>query len=283
MRYVAAALALAIGAGFAPAAFAQAAAPQPAPAADTPPAAVASDTTPADAPSEVNAATARATHGHTPGDPFEHVNRDIFGFNEGLDKGIVEPTAKGYRAITPKFFRSGVSNFLHNLKSPVIFTNDVLQVEPSRAGTTAGRFVLNTTVGLLGLFDVAKHVGLPPHDEDFGQTLGKWGVGPGPYLMIPFLGPSNLRDLTGQLVDFAMDPITYADFKNDDTARAARFAMDELSARTDAIEAIDTLRQTSIDPYSTTRSLYGQARDSAIANGQTQAADSPESDDALSH
>jgi phospholipid-binding lipoprotein MlaA len=222
-------------------------------------------------------------HGHTPGDPFEHINRGVFSFNEALDKVALEPLAKGYRAVTPRFFRSGVENFLHNLRSPVIFANDVLEVAPVRAGKTAGRFVVNSTVGVLGVFDVARHIGMESHDSDFGLTLGKWGAGGGPYLMLPFLGPSNVRDAVGELVDIAMDPITYAQFENASAAKGLRFAMDELSKRTDAIDAIDAMRQTSIDPYASTRSFYDQSRESAIAGDQDPAEDSPDSNGTLSH
>jgi phospholipid-binding lipoprotein MlaA len=201
-------------------------------------------------------------------DPWEGMNRSIYGFNDALDRALVEPTAKGYRAITPAFFRSGVRNFLHNLRAPVIFTNDVLQAEPERAGTTLGRFAINTTVGVAGLFDVATHAGLEKHDEDFGQTLAVWGFSSGPYLMLPFLGPSTVRDATGRVVDIAIDPITYADFRHDDTARAVRFGADLLTQRTDAIEAIESIRETSLDPYVSTRSAYFQARASAIRNGE---------------
>lgn len=289
MRYVAAASAVALGLGLAGTAQAQTPVqPTPPPVgvapADTPPAEV----TPGDRPaaplagSAADEEAAEADTGHAKGDPFEKWNRGVYKFNDSIDQAIVEPLAKGYRAVTPGFFRSGVRNFLHNLASPVILANDVLQAEPKRAGATTGRFVINTTIGLLGLFDVGEKVGLKKHDEDFGQTLGKWGVGPGPYLMLPLLGPSNMRDLTGKVVDYAIDPITYAKFKHDDEARLARTGMDLLTQRTDTLDAVDSLRETSVDPYAAARSFYDQSRESAILNGQEGAEDSPESEGNLS-
>jgi phospholipid-binding lipoprotein MlaA len=282
MRYVAAASAVALGFCLASAAHAQtpAQAVQPegiAPAEAAP--APAAEPAPEDeAAAEDEALPVVAA----PGDPLESLNRKVYGFNDAVDRALIEPVAKGYRKFTPGFFRSGVRNFLHNLSSPVILANDVLQGEPKRAGDTVGRFALNTTVGVLGLFDVAEKAGIEKHDEDFGQTLGKWGVGPGAYLMLPFFGPSNVRDLTGRIVDIAIDPITYARFDHDDEAKAIRFGMDQLTQRTDAIDAIDTLRTTSIDPYAAARSVYEQSRESAIANGRDGAEDSPESQDNLS-
>jgi phospholipid-binding lipoprotein MlaA len=279
MRYVAAATALALGMSLSGGAHAQTPAPRPpaAPAIDAAPAPL-----PEPAPVKATPAGVRGV-GHAPGDPFERTNRGIFSFNDAVDKAAVEPLARGYRAATPSFFRSGVRNVLHNLASPVIFANDILQGEPLRAGDTAGRFFVNTTVGVLGLFDFATHAGIPSHDEDFGQTLGKWGVRSGPYLMLPFLGPSNMRDLTGKVVDIAIDPITYVDFRDADAARALRFGADELTQRTDGLDGVESLRESSIDPYAAVRSIYNQSRNSAILNGDDAAPDSPELDESLSH
>ena len=145
-------------------------------------------------------------------DPLEGWNRGVFAFNEGVDKAILEPTAKGYRAITNEPVRGGVSNFLTNLNQPVVFANTILQGKPIAAVDTAARFVLNSTVGIVGIFDPATSVDIPEHREDFGQTLGVWGISNGPYLMLPFMGPSNLRDLTGRGVDVAFNPLNYAEF-----------------------------------------------------------------------
>jgi phospholipid-binding lipoprotein MlaA len=202
-------------------------------------------------------------------DPFEPVNRVVFGFNAVVDRIAIEPIARGYRAITPRPVRTGVSNVLHNLRGPVIFFNDVLQGEPGRAGTTAVRFGLNSTVGVVGIFDVADAAGFERHDEDFGQTLGTWGVGSGPYLVLPLLGPSNLRDTVGRIGDAGLDPLTYVDFRDDEIFRGARVGLTILSTRESLIEVIDQIRQTAVDPYVTTRTGYTLARESQIRNGVT--------------
>jgi phospholipid-binding lipoprotein MlaA len=212
-------------------------------------------------------------------DPFEGFNRAMFGVNEALDKALLEPAAKGYRAVTPTPVRSGVRNFLRNLKSPVILANDVLQAEPKRAGTTFLRFGVNTTIGVVGLFDVATPMGLERHDEDFGQTLGKWGVGSGPYLFLPIIGPTSIRDGVGSIADVAMDPINYARFDGDDAFRISRAVLGGLTARTDAIETIDNLRETSLDPYVTVRSTYSLYRAAAIKNGRTDVQNLPDFDE----
>jgi len=201
-------------------------------------------------------------------DPLEGTNRHLFAAHEAIDKAVLGPVARGYRAVTPHFVRTGVSNFLHNLRSPVIFTNDVLQGEFSRAGVTAARFGVNSTVGVLGFADPAVSLGLDSHDEDFGQTLGRWGVGTGPYIFIPVLGPTNLRDGAGRIVDLAFDPLTWAHFDGDDTARVTRTVVTGLAAREDVLDEVDAIRANSIDPYVTIRSSYGLLRESAIQNGR---------------
>ncbi len=209
-------------------------------------------------------------------DPFESFNRAMFSFNATVDYYALEPVAKGYRAVTPRFFRTGVSNALSNLAAPVTFANDVLQAEPTRAGTTLARFGINSTVGVVGLFDVAKGMGLDKHTEDFGQTLGRWGVGPGPYLVLPLFGPSTVRDGTGRIVDIAFDPLNYAEFEGDDAVRVTRTVLGVVSAREGAIEAIDSLKATALDPYVSTRSTYLLLRESAVQNGQTSVQDLPD-------
>jgi phospholipid-binding lipoprotein MlaA len=212
-------------------------------------------------------------------DPFEPFNRSMFAFNNTVDQYALEPVAKGYRAVTPSPVRAGVRNALSNLSAPVTFANDVLQVAPGRAGNTLARFGINTTLGVVGLFDVASEMGLAKHSEDFGQTLGRWGVGPGPFLMLPLLGPSNLRDAPSRVVDAAFQPLNYAQFDGDDAVRATRGVLGAVSAREGAIEAIDSLRATSIDPYIAVRSSYATLRESAIRNGQTDVQDLPDFDE----
>ncbi len=129
-----------------------------------------------------------------PRDPLEPINRAIYQFNEGLDKTVVSPAAELYRGVLPQFVRTGVSNFFANINDVLIALNNLLQGKLPDAVSDVGRVAVNTTVGLLGVLDVATEIGLEKHDEDFGQTLGRWGVGDGPYLVLPFFGPSNLRD-----------------------------------------------------------------------------------------
>lgn len=209
-------------------------------------------------------------------DPFEKFNRAMFSFNDTVDRYALEPVARGYRAITPRLFRDGVGNVLHNLRAPVTFANDVLQVEPARAGATVARFGINTTIGVAGIFDVASTMGLEKHTEDFGQTLGRWGVAPGPYLVLPLLGPSTVRDAAGAPVDVALNPINYAEFDGDDAFRVTRTVVGVISARESALDAVQSVRETSIDPYVSIRTTYLILRESAVKNGQTNVQDLPE-------
>lgn len=209
-------------------------------------------------------------------DPWEKVNRKVFAFNTAVDSAVLEPVAKGYRAVTPKFARTGVSNLLSNLRAPVTVANALLQGEGKRASVTAARFGVNSTVGVVGLFDVADALGLDQHQEDFGQTLGVWGVKPGIYLMLPFLGPSTARDLVGDVVDNAFHPLTYANGEDAPAVRGGLAALSVVSARESAIETIDDLRANSPDPYVTIRSVYGQSRESAIRNGRQNVEDLPD-------
>jgi phospholipid-binding lipoprotein MlaA len=224
-------------------------------------------------------ALARDPGDATINDPFESWNRKVFQFNDAIDKAAFEPLARGYRTVTPRPVRKGVTNILRNLRAPIILANDLLQGEPARAGKTTTRFVLNTTVGVVGVFDVATQMGLERHDEDLGQTLGKWGMSPGPYLILPLMGPSSVRDLAGRFGDAAFDPINYATFDEADEFRLARGVATVVSAREGALEAVDNLRQTAIDPYVTTRSAYGLLRASAIENGRSNVQDLPDFED----
>ncbi len=209
-------------------------------------------------------------------DPLEGTNRRLFSVHEAIDGAVLEPVARGYRAITPSPVRSGVTNFLRNLKSPVVLANDLLQGEVGRAGVTVARFGLNTTVGVLGLFDPATGVGLERHDEDFGQTLAVWGVDSGPYLFIPVLGPTNLRDGLGQIVDWAFDPLTYSEFDGDQAFRTTRTVATGLSTRESLLEVVDDVRANSVDPYTSFRSSYDLLRQSQIRNGPADVQDLPE-------
>lgn len=204
-------------------------------------------------------------------DPLEPMNRGIFDFNEGADKYVIKPLAQGYVYIVPSGGRRSVRNFLNNLRSPVVLANDIMQGEVQRAGTTLGRAVFNTTVGIGGLFDVATEVGLPYHDEDFGQTLAVWGVGEGPYLVIPILGPSNPRDVVGMVADGFMDPLNwYLGNIHLGYLSYVRAAIDGIDKRASVLDALDEIKRTSLDFYSTIRSLYRQRRIDEINNGVSQ-------------
>jgi phospholipid-binding lipoprotein MlaA len=198
-------------------------------------------------------------------DPYEGFNRQMFAFNDGLDKTVIEPVAKGYRAVTNEPVRTGVSNFVNNIGEPVTFANEVLQGKIPQAAGTVGRFLINTTVGIAGLFDPAKSFGIERTQEDFGQTLGVWGVQPGPYLVLPFLGSTSPRDLAGKPVDAALDPLNYAQFEGDDATRVGVLVLKGLSGREEAIEAIDGVRQ-QIDPYTTARRFYVRNRAALVGN-----------------
>jgi phospholipid-binding lipoprotein MlaA len=201
-------------------------------------------------------------------DPLEPVNRYIFAANLALDTTVIEPVATIYRDIVPDPARDSVRNFLRNLESPVLLANDVLQRDVNAAGVTTKRFFINTTVGILGLFDRAADMGLARRDEDFGQTMGTYGVGPGVYLVLPILGPSSLRDAAGNFVDYYFDPLNYY---TDNTDRGnitfLRAGIRGVDARARVIETLDEIERTSIDFYATIRSLYHQRRQSEIRNG----------------
>lgn len=204
-------------------------------------------------------------------DPYEGFNRRMFAFNNGVDKYAIGPAADVYKTVTPEVARDRVSDFLGNLRSPVIFANDVLQLEPERAGTTFARFGINTTVGLLGLWDAAEYMGIEGHREDFGQTLAVWGISSGPYLVLPLLGPTTPRDLLGTGVDAAMNPVNYIQYDNDkDSDVAIRVGIGViggLNARVALDEQIETLNSQP-EPYIALRRIYSSQRQAEIANGQ---------------
>lgn len=197
-------------------------------------------------------------------DPIEPVNRAVFEFNRVVDGLLIKPIAQLYGLVVPSPIRTGVRNFLANLRSPVIFANDLLQGETERAGTTLGRFMINTTIGLGGVLDPASALGRERHDEDLGQTLAVWGLGDGPYLVLPILGPSNLRDLAGRLGDRFANPLTYLD---DDSYWIAQTVGEGVQARYDTLDVLDDLERNSLDFYAAVRAIYAQRRASDIRNG----------------
>lgn len=200
-------------------------------------------------------------------DPYEQTNRQIFALDEQFDHAIARPVAVFYNHAVPGIAREGIHNVLTNLNSPVVFANDLLQGETTRAGQTLGRAVVNSTLGLGGLVDLGAKLGTPGHDEDFGQTLAVWGVGEGPYLVLPFAGPSNPRDLVGMGGDIAMDPFTYITWNNSTLYSMIRAGLGVIDLRARNVESLDQIERTSVDLYATTRSLYRQNRNAEIRNG----------------
>ena len=202
-------------------------------------------------------------------DPIELFNRFSFAFNLALDTLIFQPAAATYRFLLPVEVRDSVQSFFRNISTPVILANDVFQGEMERAETTLARFVINTTVGVLGLFDVAADMGHPYHDEDFGQTMAVHGVGEGAYLVIPVFGPSSFRDGFGMLVDTFLDPLTYVAQEYDaEDALIARTVISGIDTRSRNIDELEDLERDSIDFYARIRSLYRQKRQIDINNGK---------------
>ena len=201
-------------------------------------------------------------------DPFEPTNRRIFAFNLYVDDNIGKPVAKAYRDNVPKFVRDRFRDFYDNFTSPVTFVNDVLQFETGRAAETATRFWVNSFFGMAGFFDVAGQYGLKKHKEDFGQTLAVWGVKEGPYVMVPFIGPSNPRDLAGKVADSFSNPISYFLPPVGAWLEVVGSVIDAVDTRAGLLDPMDELRRTSLDFYAAVRSLYRQNRESDISNGK---------------
>jgi phospholipid-binding lipoprotein MlaA len=211
------------------------------------------------------AAGCASAPGRTEGDdPWQGLNRSVYKFNDTLDRAALKPVAKGYRAITPGWFRSGVSNFFANLSYPTTIVNEFLQGKAGLGVKDTGRFLLNTTLGIGGLFDVATPVGLQANDEDFGQTLAVWGLGSGPYLMLPFLGPSSLRDAPSRAFDYFTSPLTYVEIPWE-TEWGMR-GLDLIHSRAELLPLDATLQRT-FDPYVFIRDAWVQQREFAIYDG----------------
>ena len=200
-----------------------------------------------------------------PRDPLEPMNRAIYKFNDGVDILFIKPAAEFYRFIVPEFARTGVSNFFSNLNDVIVALNSLLQGKFTQAGSDVLRLVVNTTFGLLGLFDVATEIGLEKHNEDFGQTLGYWGIGDGPYLVLPLLGPSSARDAVGWVGDFYAWPVTYV---KDDGTRNILIAVRFVTARADLLEASRILETAALDPYEFVRDAFLQRRRNLVYDGQ---------------
>lgn len=194
-------------------------------------------------------------------DPWEGFNRRVFAFNEFLDRNLLKPLAKGYQAVAPDFVDTGVSNFFANLGEVPSFVNHLLQGKLREAGADGGRFAVNSSLGLLGLFDVASKLGIQQYTTDLGITLGHWGMGPGPYLVLPLLGPSSLRDGVGRGGDAVLHPLFYVE---DETTQWGLRGVEVVDQRADLLEVEELI---SGDRYTFLRDLYLQRRSFLVSGG----------------
>lgn len=197
-------------------------------------------------------------------DPMESFNRGVFAFNEGVDQAVFKPAATVYRDITPVLVRRGVGNFLSNLDDAWSFVNNVLQFKGRHAGDNLVRFGVNSTIGVLGIFDVASEMQVERHSEDFGQTLGHWGVGSGPYLVLPFFGPSTVRDAVALPVDMTGDIVSYT---HHIPTRNSLRVLNVLDTRANLLRVTNALDDVALDKYSFTRDAFLQRRRNAVYDG----------------
>lgn len=195
-----------------------------------------------------------------PADPWESFNRGVFRFNETADRYVAKPVAKTYQAITPVFIDDAITRVFNNLAAPITIVNQLLQGKAHDAAGQTARFMFNSTVGVAGIFDIAQHMDLPRQKEDFGQTLAVWGAHSGPYLMLPLLGPSTIRDAGGRVVDMSTNPRSYAE----KTARLVMTALDVTDTRADLLVAEKAIEG---DRYAFIRDYYLQQRAFVIADG----------------
>lgn len=209
-------------------------------------------------------------------DPIEPFNRQMFKVHLTLDEWMFEPGARTYRAVVPKTLRRSVHNALSNLESTVTLANDILQGEPDRAGDTALRLGINSTLGVAGLFDIASDWGIPGHSEDLGQTLAVYGVAEGPYLFLPVLGPSPPRDLAGWVGDFAFRPLSYVRWGDQYYWPYLWFGVNAVDLRERNLDTLENIERTSVDYYASLRGIYRQSRQNEIRNGEPDAENLPE-------
>lgn len=207
---------------------------------------------------------------HQINDPLEPTNRVIFSVNESVDSYLMRPAAEGYRAVLPQFGRDRVNDFLDNLKGPLYFANDLAQGNLGQAWTSLCRLIFNTTFGVAGVMDVAAPMGFPGHQADFGQTLGVWGIGEGPYLVLPLFGPSNPRDALGLAAEsLANGPDSYLQSNHMHWLAWVHTGLSGLALRESYLDSLDDVKRTSLDYYSAMRSLYRQRRESQIDQART--------------
>ena len=203
-------------------------------------------------------------------DPWENWNRDVHGFNKDFDDTILKPLAKGYQDVTPSPVDEGITNVFSNINDIGVTINDFLQLKFAQGGMDASRFLVNTTAGVVGIFDVAKMIDLPKHDEDFGQTLGFWGVPSGNYMVLPFIGASSPRETVGLIGDALFNPLTYVSFFGGFAANAATAAattVDVTDTRSDLMSSEKILDEASVDRYDFVKNAYQQRRDYLIHDG----------------
>jgi len=212
-------------------------------------------------------------------DPWESFNRGVFWFNDTMDGFLFDRISEMYKGVVPEFVRQRVGYALRNLSEPIVIANNLLQGEVEDAGDTLGRFLINSTVGVAGLFDVSTDLGFPYKKEDFGLTLASWGVGPGPYLVLPILGPSSLRDTFGRIGDYGLDPINWWAYLDDKAFYSnIRTGVQILDAKTDNLELIADLKKNAVDYYASIRAWY-QLRRKDLATKERQALDTPRPDE----
>lgn len=203
-----------------------------------------------------------------PRDPWQRMNRATFSFDLGFYRHIVKPVAKTYVRITPHPIRTGVANFVHNISYPTVIVNALLQGQALPFARDVGRFVVNTTVGIAGIFDPATPIGLTREDRDFGQTFGKWGIPTGPYLVLPFLGPSDVRDAIGLAPEYTVaSPLFYGNYAGDTALRYGEGGLNALNTGVELLPIIQ-LDEEAYDPYAFARNAYLQARDFMVKGAQ---------------
>lgn len=210
------------------------------------------------------AMTGCATNGD-PNDPLEPMNRGIHSFNEAVDKAVIKPVAQGYDAVMPGPVKTGVRNFFSNLNDVTVLANDILQLKLEQGTSDFLRVAFNSTFGLFGLLDISSEMGLRKHDEDFGQTLGRWGVGTGPYLVLPFLGPSDFRDTVGYVVDTEYTDLVR--LHEDVPTRNPTLALRIVSRRADLLEAKEAVDKAALDGYEFMRDFYLERRKGLVYDG----------------
>lgn len=222
------------------------------------------------------AASGCATDPEAPDDPLEPMNRVFFDLNQRLDRHAALPAASFYTSAVPRDVRGSVHNLLSNLSGPVTVVNDLLQVEFGNAGIAAGRFLINTTIGVAGIFDVATDWGLPERNRDFGETLGTFGIPPGPYLVLPFRGPTAVRDFAGSYVDGFFSPLYYVRYSGRQYVGVVKSSLGSVDNRAANIVTYRDIERASVDYYATMRAYYLQRRARQVEEKSVQTAELPD-------